>query len=299
MTGAMADSAKAKGAQDDAAVMREKQQYEDVYRNAGKLAAAGVRFALTSGGGKADLREGTRTLIRYGLGETDALRALTTTPADLLGIAPITRVAAGAPATFVVTAGPMFAKDSRVAYTFVEGLLERGRPGAARAAGTAATGTAGALPARGGETTGGMLAGSWNIEIVAPQGTLTGVMRLTPNGETFTGTITSEMGELPVSNGKLTAGAVSMTVTFPFMQNAEATFTGTLADGRMTGTAATPVGEIGWNATRSGPPGPGLDVEQEEDMWEGHSHGPAPVRRAPPPTAPPAGSAHAHPPLGR
>ncbi len=307
MTGAMADSAKAKGAQDDAAVMREKQQYEEVYANAGKLAAAGVRFAITSGGGKADLREGTRTLIRYGLSEQDALRALTTTPAELFGIAPITRVAAGVPATFVVTSGPMFEKDTRVAYTFVEGMLERGKPGTpARAATTTANaGTPGAPgPVRGGETTGGMLAGSWNMEIAAPQGTLTGVMRLTSTGETFTGTISSEMGELPVTNGRMTAGNVSMTVTFPFMQNAQASFTGTMAEGRITGTAVTPVGEINWSATRSGPPGPGLDREQEEDEWEGHSHGPPPVRRPEPPvtrSAPPAGPAtgHAHPPFDR
>src|SRR5690606_16161786 len=67
----------------EAAVLREKEELEEAYANAGRLAKAGVSFALTSGGGKADLREGVRKAIDYGLGEGDALRAVTATPAGL------------------------------------------------------------------------------------------------------------------------------------------------------------------------------------------------------------------------
>src|SRR4029079_2406163 len=47
----------------DVAELKEKKRLEEIYANAGKLAQAGVRFALTSGGGKADLREGARKAI--------------------------------------------------------------------------------------------------------------------------------------------------------------------------------------------------------------------------------------------
>lgn len=268
MQGAMADSAAAQGAADDAFVQREKADYEAVYSNPGKLAAAGVRFALTSGGGSADIREGARTAIRYGLSEAAALSAVTSTPATLLGIPEVVRVAEGAPATFVVTSGPLFGNDTRVVYTFVEGVLERGASASARpAAGAARAGAAGGAAA-------GTAAGSWDVEIVSEQGTLTGTMRLTNDGDSFSGNITSEFGDLPVTNGKVNGQEVSFTVSFPFMGDASAQFTGTLTGDRMTGGAATPVGQIRWSANRSGPPGPGLEVHEEEDMWEGHAHGP-------------------------
>lgn len=284
--GAIADSARANGATDDAAVLREKAEYEAIYANPGKLAAAGVRFALTSGGGKADLREGVRTAMRYGLSEAAALSAVTSMPATLLGIPEITRIAVGAPATFVVTDGPLFDKDTRVLYTFVEGALERGASGSARAAGPAAgAGDRGGAPAS--------VAGSWDVEIVSDQGTLTGTMRLTTTGETFGGTIASEFGELTVRDGKLVGQSVSFVVEFPFMNNAHATFTGTAEGQRMSGTANTPVGEIRWSATRSGPPGPGLHAHHEADQWEGHAHGPLPMQSLEPEptsTVPPAPS---------
>lgn len=270
MQGPMADSASANSAADDAFVQREKADYEAIYSNPGRLAQAGVRFALTSGGGAADIREGVRTAMRYGLSEAAALSAVTSTPATLLGIPEVVRVAEGAPATFVATNGPLFDNDTRVVYTFVEGILERGAGATSRAA------AGGARAAGAGEAN---AAGSWDVEIVSDQGTLTGTMRLSTSGEGFSGSISSEFGDLPVTDGKLSGQDVSFTVSFPFMGNASASFTGTLSGDRMTGSAATPVGQIRWTANRSGPPGPGLEVHQEEDMWEGHAHGP--IRSAP------------------
>lgn len=110
----------------DPTELREKKRFEELYGNAAKLEAAGVRFALTSGGGKANLREGARKVIEYGLSEAAALRALTTVPAQFYGVAQSVRVESGRPATFIVTNGPLFGKDTRILYTFVEGELERG-----------------------------------------------------------------------------------------------------------------------------------------------------------------------------
>lgn len=110
----------------DPTELREKKRFEDLYGNAARLEAAGVRLALTSGGGKANLREGARKVIEYGLSEAAALRALTTVPAQLYGVEQSVRIESGRPATFIVTNGPLFGKDTRILYTFVEGELERG-----------------------------------------------------------------------------------------------------------------------------------------------------------------------------
>jgi imidazolonepropionase-like amidohydrolase len=111
----------------DAAEEREKQRLEDIYANAGRLAQAGVSLALTSGGGEADLLEGARKAIEYGLTEEQAVAALTSTPASLLGVGYLARVEEQMPATFVVTDGPLFDEDTKILYTFVEGELEEGK----------------------------------------------------------------------------------------------------------------------------------------------------------------------------
>ena len=257
----------------DAEMQREKEDTEAAYANAGKLATAGVRFALTTGGGKANLREGTRTAIEYGLSEADALRATTSTPAELLGIPRVTTLAPGTPATFVVTDGPLFGKDTRVVYTMVEGDLEKGRTSSAtpRSGAAAAGGAAGAV------------AGTWSLDLESAQGSLSGTMTLTGTPEAFSGSIDTEMGAFPVKGGKVNGQAVTFTVVFTMMQNAEVPFTGTLQNGELHATASTPMGEVKVSGKRS----PGARTADEEDdidyqlLWEGHSHSAAPHVRSP------------------
>ena len=257
----------------DAEVQREKENTEEAYANAGKLAKAGVRFALTTGGGKADLREGTRKAIEYGLSEADALRATTVTPAELLGLDRVATVAAGAPATFIVTDGALFGKDTKVVYTMVEGDLEKGRTSAAapRSGAAAAGGAAGAV------------AGKWSLDLESAQGSLSGTMTLTGTPDAFTGSIDTEMGAFPVKGGKVNGQAVTFTVVFTIMQNAEVPFTGTLQNGELHATASTPMGEV----KVSGKHTPGARTANDEDdtdyqlLWEGHSHSAAPHVRNP------------------
>ena len=104
---------------------RERRALEERYRDPALLHGAGATFALTSGGG-GDLLAGVRRAIEYGLPEAAALRAVTSTPASLLGLPHVTRVAEGMAATFIVTTGELFGAETRVAYTFVEGALETG-----------------------------------------------------------------------------------------------------------------------------------------------------------------------------
>ncbi|MDX1566817.1 MAG: hypothetical protein R3223_03390 [Longimicrobiales bacterium] len=107
------------------AAARERERLVNLYANPGRLEEAGVEFALTSGGGKAGLREGARRAVAYGLSEDAALRALTVTPAEILRVPSLSRVVPGYAANLIVTDGPLFEEGTRVLYAFVDGVLDR------------------------------------------------------------------------------------------------------------------------------------------------------------------------------
>ncbi len=221
--------------------VREKERLEAMYANAGRLVASGVRVALVSNGGKADLIEGARKAIEYGLSPADALKAITSTPASLYGIPGVAGVAAGAPATFVVTTGPLFDKDSKVAYTFVEGGLEEGSTG-----GGAAGGDASAPAAK--------VAGTWTMEIQAQGAPPGGTLELTQNGAEVTGTFSLPgMGSFPVSNGKIQGNTITFTVDAGGMVvDFKGVVKGETASGSGSGGG---VGSFDWSARRTSGPG--------------------------------------------
>lgn len=222
------------------AVVREKRQFQDLYSNAGRLAAANVTFALMSSG-SGDLRAGARRAIEYGLPEAAALRALTATPAALYGAPHLARLEPGLPATFTVTDAPLFDKDTRILYTFVEGSLEKGAdPRAARD--TAAAGTGDAVD----------VAGTWHVELVGerPQSF---TLRLTQEGTGVTGVMQSPMGEMPVS-GTIEGDRLRLTGTVTMgEQSFTLTLSGTVDDDTASGRVESQMGDTEWSARRTGP----------------------------------------------
>ncbi|MDH3289967.1 MAG: hypothetical protein OEO20_14525 [Gemmatimonadota bacterium] len=224
----------------DAAAEREKRDLEQLYANPGKLAAAGVRFALTSGGGKADLRGGARKAIEYGLGEADALRALTVTPAELLGAPSLTRIESGLPATFVVADGPLFAEETKIAYTFVEGALDRGKPSAKPGSGEA--------PAVD-------MTGTWTVDIDAGGEGMGGRMTLEQDGAEFSGTLVIDMGTMQIQSGAVSG--TSFTCTWVLSvggETMEFDVKGTVEGDEASGTGGGPMGDFSWKARRTGTP---------------------------------------------
>ncbi len=109
------------------AAAREKERLENAYANPHRLLEAGVAVALTSGGGAGDLREGVVKAMEYGLSEVEALAAVTATPASILGIPSVVVMGQGMAANFIVTDGPLFADETGIRYTFVEGKMEEVR----------------------------------------------------------------------------------------------------------------------------------------------------------------------------
>ena len=91
--------------------------------NAATLLEAGVTIALSPrGADAADFRSLVAGVIEEGLSADDALRAVTLTPASLLGIeGAVGTIEAGKLANLIVTDGELFSSSTRVLHTFVEG----------------------------------------------------------------------------------------------------------------------------------------------------------------------------------
>lgn len=226
------------------AALREKERLENLYSNPGRLAAAGVTFALTSGGGDADIREGVRKAIEYGLAESDAIRALTTTPADLLGIPNVLRIEEDMAATFQVATGPIFGDETRIAYTFVEGELEEGATDGA----TAGSGDAPTFD----------MTGTWDVSFMGQmEATLT--LSQEPDGS-LSGTFSFDMGSGAVT-GSISGNSLSMTILITAGgQSMQARLTGTVAGNTASGDGESPMGDFTWTARRTG--GPGKEVQR-------------------------------------
>lgn len=224
----------------DPAVQREKRRFEELYGNAARLAEAGVRFALTSGGADVDLRAAARKAIAYGLTEQQALAALTSVPADLLGAPYLSRVDVGMPATFIVTDGPLFAEQANITYTFVEGALEEGQQGRARDEGDSATVD---------------VSGTWDAESTVQGQVYTGTLTLEQEGGSLSGTITSPQGSRSIT-GSVSGNEVNFTFSFPTGdQTITIRYTGTVEGDAITGEVRSEFGDGTWKATRSGGPG--------------------------------------------
>jgi hypothetical protein len=104
--------------------LREMMTWEQAPTNARRLVDAGVTVALTthrlekSGDFPAALNEA----IKHGLGEDDALAALTTTPARLLGLADVMgTIEPGKAANLVLVEGSLFDRKPKIRDTWVNG----------------------------------------------------------------------------------------------------------------------------------------------------------------------------------
>ncbi len=94
------------------------------------LRERGVAFGFSTLNAKAkDIRENLRRMVAAGLSETDALAALTTQPARLLGVDEVAgTIAPGKIANLVVTDAPYFSEDANVRFVLVDGDLYEYEP---------------------------------------------------------------------------------------------------------------------------------------------------------------------------
>jgi imidazolonepropionase-like amidohydrolase len=222
----------------EAGAQREKEELERLYSNPARLAEAGVTFALTSGGGGADIRDGVRKALEYGLGAQEALLAVTATPAQLLGIPQLVRIEEGIAANFVVTDGDLFDENANIAYTFVAGTVERGRVG-------------GAAP---GEAPAVDMTGVWEIVI---EGGMIATMALT---QEESGSVSGTFAMEDMGSGDVSGSVSGNHITFAIVMTAggqtiEAEIDGTVTGDSASGDGTSSMGDFGWTAERKRGPG--------------------------------------------
>lgn len=107
------------GSDDD----RDRKTIEEAEKNPGVLDKEGVKFALVSAFA-ADFLAGVRKAIEKGLPRETALRAVTLTPAEILGVADrMGSIDKGKIANVVVWSGEPLTKEAKVKMVFVDGEL--------------------------------------------------------------------------------------------------------------------------------------------------------------------------------
>ncbi len=164
---------------------RAAEEMKKLESQAAVFAGKGIAFGFATYNGKpAELRENLRRMIKNGLTEDQALSALTTTPAAMLGMAQaLGTVEKGKMANLVVSDKPYFAEKSNVRMVFVQGnLFEYEAPKAAPAAGPGRQ--AGGAPAA-------SVGGKWDYAIDAQGDEYTGVLTISDNGGAVSGSWTS------------------------------------------------------------------------------------------------------------
>lgn len=184
--------------------------YEKYVSQAGMLEKAGVTFGFSSkGASRNKIKANVMTMIENGLSEDAALAALTTNPANLLGLGQIAgTVESGKMANLMVSTTPYFTKDSQIKMMFVDGdkyeyeVKEKKSKGKSDDTAAPETSTAsGDDP----------IIGTWSFSFTTPGGEQNGKMIIKREEGEYTGLLTSddgspdnEMNNINFRDGELT-----------------------------------------------------------------------------------------------
>lgn len=187
-----------------ARTIRAQEAYKNSLKQAGLLEKAGIPFGFTSIDGKtSDLPKNLKLMIENGLSENAALAALTTNPANILGISKFAgTIEKGKLANMVIFNGPMFNEDSKIKHVIADGYIFDYEIKEKKATnGNGKNGTAD-------------IAGEWEYTSDTPAGSSGGTMIITKEGETLKGTITYDN---PSGNGKASSEMKNISISGNYM----------------------------------------------------------------------------------
>lgn len=123
-----------------------------------------------------DILPNIKRLIEGGMSEKSALAALTTSPADILGIGQIVgTVDQGKLANLVVTDKPLFEEKTKITYVITDGHIRKAKE---KKKAKKSTGVDTGIP------------GTWSYEVVTPDGTQSGTMDITKDGDKYAMVVT-------------------------------------------------------------------------------------------------------------
>lgn len=191
-------------------------------KTAARLVAARVRFAFQSGAltSTADFYPNIARAIENGLTREDALRALTSSAADILGVGDrLGSIEVGKIANLTVTRGELFIRNPVIAHVFIDGRPVDLKPATAPATDATAT-------------------GSWTLTVNIGSGDLGATLVWQQEGDRLRGSIQGSLGSGEIANASMGGGGdfrFTVLITLDG-QATEATFSGKLTGNEMQGT---------------------------------------------------------------
>jgi imidazolonepropionase-like amidohydrolase len=221
-------------------------------KGAGKLAAAGVKFAFQSGGATAigDYFTNAGKAVEGGLNRDAAIRAMTLGAAEILGVSDRTgSIETGKIANLAVVKGDLFGRDKFVPQVVVDGKIfeQKETPRGPGGRGTG-SGQGGPPPTAGAAN----IAGTYSINIDIPGSPISGTLNFIQAGSGFTGTMTTQAGTSAIRDGRVTATGFSFASTVPFGgANLEITVQGSVSGNQVSGTIDTPQGAVPFSGTKN------------------------------------------------
>jgi imidazolonepropionase-like amidohydrolase len=179
------------------------------------LAKAGVKFAFYSGGITApkDILKAAKKSIDAGLPADAALRALTLSPAEIVGVADrLGSIENGKIANLVVADGDLFEEKTKIKMVFVDGRRFEVRE-----------------PEKPKDPPKGDITGKWKLSYTTPEGPEESTADLTMDKDgAVSGTVASKRGTASIISGYLSVDKFSFTINIPLEGSAaDVTFSGT------------------------------------------------------------------------
>jgi Amidohydrolase family len=204
------------------------------------LAKAGVKFAFSSDGitSPAEILKAVKKSVDAGLAPDAAIRALTLSPAEILGVADRTgSIEKGKIANLVVTDGDLFGEKTKIKMIFVDGKRFEIRE-----------------PERPKDPPKGDLTGKWTLKYTTPEGDEESTVELTMSSDgTLSGTVASHRGTANIISGYASADKFNFVINMVIEGSpADVNFSGTFEKNTMKGTISVLSYSIDFTGTRPG-----------------------------------------------
>lgn len=214
-------------------------------KTAGKLAAAGVRFAFQSGGmtNMNDFIANAAKTTENGLSKDAAIRAMTLGAAEILGVADRTgSIEAGKIANLTITRGDIFSKDAKVTHVFIDGVMFENKTPATPSRPGTGTQPTGTVP---------NMAGTWTMNIDIPNQPITVTAVINQQGNRLSGSLQTPFGTSEITSGTISADGFSFKTTVNVGQPMEVTFTGKITGNQLSGIVNSPQGDAPLTGTKN------------------------------------------------
>jgi imidazolonepropionase-like amidohydrolase len=220
-------------------------------KTAGKLAAAGVKFAFQGGGltSVSDFMANAVKSTENGLSKDAAVRAMTLGAAEIFGVGDrLGSVETGKIANLTVVKGDLFGAQKTITHVFIDGKLFEPKP-PARPEGPGGRGPRPAGPA---PTALPDVGGTYSITIQAPGQALTGTLTLVQQGSNLTGTLVTDLGTSTIKEGLVTADGMSFGGAVVFGgQSIDFTVRATVTGNQLSGTVDSQQGAVPITGTKN------------------------------------------------